>query len=82
MNTTDSTSTASSLAWTDRFIHRHIGPNADETNAMLKACGYSSLDELIATAVPRQIRLNRALRVPPARSEPRAVSRDKNEVAV
>ena len=34
------------------YQERHIGPNASETSAMLKAIGVSSLDELIDRTVP------------------------------
>jgi glycine dehydrogenase len=57
------------LPWTDRFVSRHIGPNADETAVMLKTCGYASLDALVDDAVPRSIRLKRPLELPAARSE-------------
>jgi glycine dehydrogenase len=53
----------------DQFVHRHIGPNAAETAAMLKTAGFESLDALADAAVPRQIRLNRPLNLPAARSE-------------
>jgi glycine dehydrogenase len=36
---------------------------------MLQACGYPTLDALIDAAVPKDIRLGRSLRLPPARSE-------------
>ena len=60
---------AQALAWTDRFITRHIGPNADETAAMLKECGFASLDAMIDTAVPKIIRSAKPLNLPGARSE-------------
>src|SRR5689334_2069191 len=53
----------------DRFVRRHIGPSPNETTEMLKALGVSSMDELVDRAVPPQIRLNRTLDLPPARSE-------------
>jgi glycine dehydrogenase len=57
------------LAWTDRFVHRHIGPNPEEAAAMLKTCGYASLDEMIDAAVPKSIRSSKPLNTPAARSE-------------
>jgi len=57
------------FAWTDRFIQRHIGPNAAEVRDMLKVCGFDSLDALIDTVVPQSIRLAQPLNVPAARSE-------------
>jgi glycine dehydrogenase len=53
----------------DRFVNRHIGPDAAEIDAMLAHLGYSSLDELIDAAVPSNIRLSRPLQLPGGRSE-------------
>lgn len=39
------------------YQERHIGPNATETAAMLKAIGVASLDELIERTVPKGIRI-------------------------
>jgi glycine dehydrogenase len=52
------------------FSSRHIGvtESADQ-NVMLKALGFSSLDELIAAAVPEVIRTQLALALPAASSE-------------
>src|SRR5882762_2335819 len=60
---------ASAFAWSDRFVQRHIGPNAAEVAEMLMTCGFGSLDSLIDAAVPAQIRLKRPLNLPPSRSE-------------
>src|SRR5216110_2622629 len=57
------------FAWSDRFVQRHIGPNAADIKQMLGTCGFSSLDALIDAAVPSQIRLKRPLNLPPSRSE-------------
>ena len=51
------------------FQSRHIGPDADERDAMLKVVGAASLDALIDEAIPARIRLPTAAR--PAR-RPRA----------
>ncbi len=51
------------------YQERHIGPNAEETTAMLKAIGVSSLDELIDRTVPKGIRAKNALDVGPAMTE-------------
>jgi glycine dehydrogenase len=32
---------------TDKFVHRHIGPNEDEVKEMLKVIGAASLDDMI-----------------------------------
>ena len=68
--TVNTTNTAANpFPWTDRFTTRHIGPNADETAAMLKVCGYASLDAMIDATVPKSIRSTKPLNVPAARSE-------------
>ena len=52
-----STSTAGSpLHPTDDFARRHLGPDAAETGAMLEALGVSTLDALVAEAIPEAIR--------------------------
>jgi glycine dehydrogenase len=43
------------------YQERHIGPNAAETEKMLRAIGVDSLDELIARTVPQGIRAKAAL---------------------
>jgi glycine dehydrogenase len=51
------------------YQERHIGPNASETSAMLKAIGVSSIDELIQRTVPSAIRLKQPLDVGDALGE-------------
>jgi glycine dehydrogenase len=51
------------------FAARHIGISADDQRPMLDALGYSSLDDLLADAVPASIREKLALALPPAVSE-------------
>ncbi len=48
----------------ERFQSRHIGPDADERDAMLKAIGASSLDALMDEAIPARIRLKTAEETP------------------
>jgi glycine dehydrogenase len=43
------------------FTARHIGPNEQETKAMLNAIGVNSIDELIDKTVPASIRLQSPL---------------------
>ena len=72
MNTTtphSPVSTAPPFPWTDRFVQRHIGPNPQETGAMLQTCGFTSLDQMIHAAVPKSIRLTQPLNLPASRSE-------------
>ena len=58
-----------SLSHPDQFVRRHIGPNAAETAAMLAPLGFKSVEALVDTAVPAKIRLEKKLKLPPARSE-------------
>ena len=63
------------LAHPDRFVRRHIGPDAAQQAAMLAAIGAASLDDLIAQTVPAGIRRSAALQLPPAASEAEAIAR-------
>jgi glycine dehydrogenase len=52
------------------FAARHIGVfDSSDQDTMLKTLGMSSIEELIAAAVPESIRANLALALPPASSE-------------
>src|SRR6266487_3085673 len=68
------------------FARRHIGPSEAEVARMLGEVGFENLDSLIGAAVPKNIRLDRQLKLPEAKSETealaelRAISR-KNKVA-
>src|SRR5207244_110449 len=68
------------------FARRHIGPNEVETEEMLGTVGYQNLAALIDATVPKNIRLDRALNLPEAKSESealaelRAISK-KNKIA-
>ncbi len=53
----------------DRFVDRHIGPDAREEAEMLRALGVASLDALVAETVPADIRMAGALKLPPALTE-------------
>jgi glycine dehydrogenase len=53
----------------DRFQSRHIGPAADERDAMLSAVGAASLDALMDEAIPSAIRLRDPLALPPPETE-------------
>src|SRR5688572_22281630 len=63
----------SALASTDRFVHRHLGPNEAEQQTMLRALGRPSLDALIDATVPAAIRFRRALDLPAPLSEREAM---------
>lgn len=63
------------------FIQRHIGLTADDIQQMLEVLGLSSLDDLIDKTVPRAIRLNQSLQLPPAESEYAALGKLKQIAA-
>ncbi len=71
----------SALEQRDEFIHRHIGPNADETAAMLAALGAPSLDALIEQTVPAAIRLPAPLPLAAPQREHDALARLKGIAA-
>src|SRR5438270_1147450 len=58
----------------DDFSRRHIGPNQNETAEMLQAVGFENLDALIDATVPKNIRLDRELNLPEAKSEAEALA--------
>jgi len=57
------------------FAKRHIGPDADEQQAMLAALGLDSLDDLISAAMPDRIRRAGRLELPAALSEVEALAK-------
>jgi glycine dehydrogenase len=61
----------------DTFAPRHIGPRGADVEAMLKAVGAETLDELIDEAIPLSIRLEKPLGLPPAESESAYLARLK-----
>src|SRR5216117_3539803 len=68
------------------FARRHIGPSEAEVAEMLSEVGFENLDSLIDAAVPKNIRLDRQLKLPEAKSETEALSElraisKKNKVA-
>ena len=68
------------------FARRHIGPNREEIDAMLDRVGFENLDALIEAAIPKNIRLDRQLDLPEAKSESEALTElraiaKKNKVA-
>ncbi len=71
---TASRSILAELSEAGAFVHRHIGPNEADIGRMLAALGLSSLEELIDRAVPRSIRSERPLDLPPALSEVEALA--------
>jgi glycine dehydrogenase len=58
----------------DGFIERHIGPSADEQQAMLSVLKRKTLDALIDEVVPTRIRSRNALALPAAQNEPEVLA--------
>src|SRR5213592_2666193 len=56
------------------FADRHIAPNADEVAQMLRELGFENLDALLDATDPKNIRLNRPLELPKAKSENEALA--------
>ena len=70
----------------DSFARRHIGPNEEEVRAMLHEVGFDSLGALTEATVPKDIRLERELNLPEAKSETKALAElraiaQKNKIA-
>ena len=65
------------LAYNDEFVARHIGPNTQQTAAMLAALGVNSVKELIDKTVPDNIRLKGELNLGDAVSEANALAQLK-----
>src|SRR5437764_11783129 len=68
------------------FADRHIAPNADEVAQMLRELDFENLDALLDATVPKNIRLDRPLELPKAKSENEALAElralaSKNKVA-
>lgn len=64
-----------SLRLTDQFAERHIGVNDKQTEYMLSTIGFRSLDELIDSTIPPEIRLSTKLELPEALSETEALDK-------
>src|SRR3954451_20434813 len=67
------------------FPSRHIGPTDDDVSSMLGLLGYSTMEDLLARAVPAGIRAAEALAGEAAPSEPAVVEElrvkaDRNQV--
>lgn len=57
----------------NRFQNRHIGTTATQQTEMATSVGFQSVDELIATAVPDNIKLDQPLDLPTALTENEAL---------
>ena len=53
----------------DRFESRHIGPDEQDINFMVKSCGVNSIDELIDQTIPNNIKLTDKLNIGDSLSE-------------
>ncbi|WP_414159268.1 aminomethyl-transferring glycine dehydrogenase [Pseudomonas sp. BNK-45] len=71
----------SQLREPNAFLNRHLGPDAEEQQAMLASLGLGSRTELIEQTVPPGIRFNRPLELPPALDEQAALARLKGYAA-
>jgi len=60
------------------FIYRHIGPSEEEQKTMLKAVGYSSLEDLMENTVPEKILLKNELKTSDSLSENDALKKLKS----
>ncbi|MCL2918914.1 aminomethyl-transferring glycine dehydrogenase [Shewanella litorisediminis] len=77
--------TLTELEQHELFLTRHIGPDADEQQAMLNYVGAESLEDLTAQIVPESIRLGRELNVGASNGEAAGLAyirqlADKNQV--
>jgi glycine dehydrogenase len=68
-NSTLSQKSINPLDPADSFLKRHVGSDNNEVQEMLNTLGYSSLDAMIDTAVPKNIRLKNQIRVTEPKSE-------------
>ncbi len=59
----------SKLPSTQKFAHRHIGPDDKEINSMLKTINFKSLDELIDNTIPNNILLKEKIKLDEPLSE-------------
>ncbi|HEX5167583.1 MAG TPA: aminomethyl-transferring glycine dehydrogenase [Cyclobacteriaceae bacterium] len=55
--------------YVEKFESRHIGPDAEQVQEMLKVVKAASVDELIDQTIPAAIRLKHSLNLPEAQSE-------------
>ncbi|MDU8361109.1 aminomethyl-transferring glycine dehydrogenase [Pseudomonas syringae group sp. J309-1] len=62
------------LTTANEFIARHIGPRADDEQAMLQTLGYDSLEALSASVIPESIKGTSVLGMQPGLSEADALA--------
>ncbi|PZU99642.1 MAG: glycine dehydrogenase (aminomethyl-transferring), partial [Leptolyngbya sp.] len=69
--------TAPAAAPLSPFVARHLGPTEGDTQAMLTALGYASLDQLTDATIPAKIRLLQPLNLPQGLDEAAAIAQLK-----
>ncbi|GIV36912.1 MAG: glycine dehydrogenase (decarboxylating) [Cyclobacteriaceae bacterium] len=67
--------------YTEKFQTRHIGPDAAQITEMLRTVKAKSLEELINQTVPENIRLQKELNLPAAKTEAQFLNELKNLAA-
>ncbi len=67
--------TFSDLFYENAFVHRHLGKDASEQQALLKAVGFDDMDSFIDAVVPKAVRLGKELDLPVAMSEHNALAK-------
>lgn len=65
----------SELFYENAFVHRHLGKDANEQQALLQTVGFDDLDNFIDAVVPKAVRLNKDLDLPKAMSEHNALAK-------
>lgn len=65
----------SELFYENAFVHRHLGKDANEQQALLQTVGFDDLDSFIDAVVPKAVRLNKDLDLPEAMSEHNALAK-------
>lgn len=65
----------SELFYENAFVHRHLGKDANEQQALLQTVGFDDLDSFIDAVVPKAVRLNKDLDLPKAMSEHEALAK-------
>jgi len=82
-SSTDNRSTESlqSLNYSDEFLARHIGPDAEQIAQMLEVLGLESLERLVEKTVPASIAVKQALGLPEPMNESAALARLKSIAA-
>ncbi|MBL8038540.1 MAG: aminomethyl-transferring glycine dehydrogenase [Nitrospira sp.] len=60
---------------TDDFVHRHLGPTNADLQEMLATLGHQSLETLVDTTVPPDIRLRQTLDLPDGEGEQAVLAR-------